>query len=96
MDKVTLVEYIDDKYDYYRLKGAETEFLLSGTGQNVTRCDVVLTEAAAEDLRLERYDLASGAQLLSIKNVMTGKKTVYLGDGSKAEPLYMHAAQILK
>lgn len=96
MDKVTLVEYIDDKYDYYRLKGAETEFLLSGTGQNVTRCDVVLTEAAAEDLRLERYDLASSAQLLSIKNVMTGKKTVYRGDGSKAEPLYMHAAQILK
>ncbi len=96
MNRVTIVKYLDDKYDYYRLKSVNEEFLLSGTGRNVPRSDVVLTESDAEMMRLERYDLAVEAQVISIKNVGVGKNAVYRENGSKAEPLYLHAAQILK
>ncbi len=94
MKKVTLIKYIDDKYDFYRLKTDGKEFLLSGTGLGVERCDTILADVNITSARLERYDQQISARLIEIKNVVVEKSFCY--DTEKKETLYLHAAQILK
>lgn len=93
MKRVTLVRYIDDKYDFYRLKTDGGEFLLSGTGLGVERCDVVLADVSTTSAKLVRYDQAIDAKLLEIKSIATEKKSCY--NEKKTDVLYLHAAQIL-
>lgn len=94
MKTVTVVRYIDDKYDYYRLKTAEGEFILSGTGLGIERCDTLLTEKNVSDAHLLRYDSPVEANMLEIKNIEIRDEKCY--NFEKSIPLYLHCAQILK
>lgn len=96
MDKVVIISYFDDKYDYFKLKIPGGEFLISGTGLGIQRCDTILTQANVKNAVLERYDDAVQLKIDRIESVCIGKDAQYSSDGVKVHTICSHAAQILE
>ncbi len=96
MNKAILITYIDDRYDYCKVKIAGEEYLFSRTGIGEVRTDVILTDKDVSDAVVVCYDTFEKEEIISICSVPVGPNVQYHEDGFKKNVLFGHASQILK
>lgn len=95
MRQVTLVTYDDCRYDYCKIVQDDLIFPFTRTGNGGKITDVILTEQNLTGAQVIRNDTGEFENVM-ISSVPVGEYTLYDEDGYKVNPLFSHAAAILK